>query len=230
MKKFLVLLLMMLVLLFCTQALNYYAQIENGKQVRNTEEDKNIQIDALKTTEEELLVQLEKRRSMVACYDTLISSKTELILLTEQGTIDLMHDKTPENRWWQDWLIDSYVNISSDYQMIISIPTDAIYISSNDEGHLKLQYDESRIVIKSIELSNTVTDSWTALFGKLYTPEEIVALINIAKQNVYNSAVNDVTLHEKAKQNLENTLRKFAYEMGFICEEVIIHEIREMTE
>lgn len=227
MKKFLVLLLTMLLVLLGGQAWSYYKQAENEKRVQFTEQEKNMQIEVLKNTEEELLAQLEKRRSMVTCYDTLISSKVELLLLTEYGTADLIHDRTPENHWWQDWLIDSYVKISSEYQMIVSIPVEAICISSNDEGHLNVQYDESKITIKSIELSNTIADSWTALFGEFYTPEEIVALTNIAKQNVYNLAINDIAIHQQAKQNLENTLKKFAYEIGFAEEEITIHEIKE---
>ena len=76
---------------------------------------------------------------------------------------------------------------------------------------------------------NTVTDSWTAAYGQKYTPEEMVALMNIAKQNVYDSANADIDLHYTARQNLETELLRIAHEIGFTSEEIEVCEIKEQA-
>lgn len=229
MRKFLVLLLMILIVILGIRTVSYFSYLHNTKQDKMSEKEKQVRIEIIEDTSAKLQEEITIRNTMYTRYETTLSNKIELVLITENGKVDIFHDKTPENKWWLDWLIDSYVNLSSDYELIVTIPTEAIYTSIDESGFVSVKYDESKIKIKSVELKNTLTDSWTAAYGKRYTPEEIVALINIAKQNVYDSANADVDLHYTARKNLENELLRIAHEIGFTDDEIEICEIKSQV-
>ena len=228
-KKILVLLLMILIVILGIRALGYFGEVEKNKNEKISEEERQLKIEVIEDTSVKMAEELVRRNTMYTRYEKALTSQVELVLLTESGKVDITHDKTPENKWWLDWLIDSYVKLSSEYKLIVTIPIDAIYTSIDENGFVLVKYDESKIYIKSVELLNTVTDSWTAAYGQKYTPKEMVALMNISKQNVYDSANADIDLHYTARQNLETELLRIAHEIGFTSEEIEVCEIKEQA-
>ena len=104
-----------------------------------SEEEKQVKIEISEDTSAKLQEEITRRNTMYTRYETTLSNQVELVLITENGKVDIFHDKTPENKWWLDWLIDSYVNLSSDYELILTIPTEAIYTSIDESGFVSVK-------------------------------------------------------------------------------------------
>ena len=171
----------------------------------------------LKTDEDIYKRKLQEEYIKVERLERNISNKTQLIVLSENGVIDVFHDKTPENNKYIEWLIDSNIRLYVYYTAILSIPTDDIFVFYNEEERkINISYDLDKINVSAINIDNITSENKTSIFGQHYSSREITALTLIATDRVKEEIAKDDGLTVLAKINLETYLRNLAYSMGVV--------------
>jgi hypothetical protein len=151
-----------------------------------------------------------------------ISDQVELILVKEHGSLTISHDKTPGDEWWSEWLISSEIEISIEYNVVVTIPTSCIWAEVEGTEPV-IKYDSTKIEIDSVEITNIVPVETRNLFGETYTPADIAALTLIARDKVFEDASIDSELFLRAKKNLVEEITNKSMEL--LGEYVKIEEI-----
>ena len=165
--------------------------------------------------EEEIVRSVEHAKKMVES----ISNEIQFVTLRESGSYLLYHDKTPENKALTEWLINSEIEVSMNYEVIFTIDADQIEIIILEDGVVKIQYDLKDISISSIEISNIIPTETTSLFGEKYSAIEIAALEKIATERIKEACLTNENITQ-ANLNLQNYFRKLA--LSFEVEKIVI--------
>lgn len=146
---------------------------------------------------------LESAKSMI----TQINSDVEYILATVNGSHSVHHSKSPEDNW-NDILVDSSVELKTEYQAILSIPSDKVVTSIDKSGTVILHYDTRDIEVKSVEIKSYTTIFDTKLFGKKYTNDELIGLIELAQNEIRNDISHNKDLIHSASKTLESHMKQ----------------------
>lgn len=140
---------------------------------------------------------------------TQLENKTEIILLTEIGEHTIYHDKTADKNGFVQWAAGSSVKVINAYKAVLSIPTDSLRMS-NTNGAVSIVYDEEDIKVKAVEITETTPVYEKSWFGEKYTNEEILALVQNAKDDIYEQINNDAEIKSECIDNLYMFFKEFA--------------------
>lgn len=149
--------------------------------------------------------QVEKSERVVNA----LNNEVEVILLTEDGSSVLTHDR-PDTNWFTNASIDLMV----DYQAVFSMPIKSITMLVSADGTIFVEYNLDYLDVKSIDLVHNVVKSSKGWFGDEYNPQEVAALVSIIRQDLKTSLESNDGYRTVAQQNLEQYIRDFAAGMG----------------
>ena len=141
-----------------------------------------------------------------------ISNEVQIVVLREIGIIELFHDKTPENNKYIEWAIDSNISLKVYYTAILTIGTENIQLSYDDNSdRINIVYDLEKIKVKSINVDNILSETSKGIFGNQYSAKETSALTLIATDKIKEKISNDDSLKHLASMNLEGYLTNLSY-------------------
>ena len=125
-----------------------------------------------------------------------LSTNTELILLEESGASEISYSRSSNSIF--KWCSQSDITLHANYKLIISIPTNSIQITKqNDE--VFASFSERDFQIKAIELNNKVINRDKDLFGKTYSDNELIVLETMLKDKIKSNAMNQETYNTAAE-------------------------------
>lgn len=177
----------------------------------------------LPTQQEKEIQQIQESKSYVNLQEKLLEirsknadrliiqleNKTEIILLTEMGEHTIYHDKTADKNGFVQWAAGSSVKVINSYKAVLSIPTDSLRMS-NTNGSVSIVYDEEDIKVKAVEITETTPVYEKSWFGEKYTNEEILALVQNAKDDIYEQIESDASIKSECVDNLYKFIQDFA--------------------
>jgi hypothetical protein len=156
-----------------------------------------------------------------------INNEIEFITLTEDGTDTVKHSRLSKDAGWLDKTFkNSKVSITFDYSAIFSIATKNIEIYISD-GIVYINYNTDDIKVKSIETSNAVTESGHGWFGKKYSNQEVLSIVEIAKDKIYKELNTDNKRKEQSIVNLDKYFQDMASKVG--VDKVVINGKKEIN-
>lgn len=209
----------LLVLLFIIAAVTIYLQASvisnrnnNTAEAKTKEQEiaEEISLEEDKRLAEELL------RSKIIAANNLVESvskETQIILFSEKGTYKISHDRTPKNNGFTEWLNNADIVIKLKYRTVFAINTKSIVFNITPEGLVEASYYEDNIEIIAIDISNVLPVETVSIFGKKYTPVEIVALESIAKKEIQDVSYSKENIL-LASDNLKLFLSDMAISFG----------------
>ena len=125
-----------------------------------------------------------------------LSTNTELILLEESGASEISYSRSSNSIF--KWCSQSDITLHANYKLIISIPTNSIQITKQNDEVLA-SFSERDFQIKAIELNNKVINRDKDLFGKTYSDNELIVLETMLKDKIKSNAMNQETYNAAAE-------------------------------
>ena len=125
-----------------------------------------------------------------------LSTNTELILLEESGASEISYSRSSNSIF--KWCSQSDITLHANYKLIISIPTNSIQITKQNDEVLA-SFSERDFRIKAIELNNKVINRDKDLFGKTYSDNELIVLETMLKDKIKSNAMNQETYNTAAE-------------------------------
>ena len=132
-----------------------------------------------------------------------ISSKTEIVVLSESGTSTLEYSKNSNNIFKN--ITDSSIKLIVEYKTAITIPTNKIKIEEN-----KVSFNEEDFTVSYVEVTNKNIIRSKDLFGKSFTDDEVIALEKLLVEEIKEKIKNDNSIMQTSKENLEVYLTTLA--------------------
>ncbi len=201
--KILLIVAIIFVIFLGYQFMKYKNQEKNDDVL---EEQSSIDVDF----QEELL---EEKMQAAKNLVTEINNNVALTILRTSGKITLSHDKTPENNQWLEWLINSDIKVYATYQTAFTIESNLIKTTINDDASVTITYNPKDIVLNFIDIQDISTSNNKSIFGSSYTPQQVAALENIARKDIYEYTNSNTNINQ-AKKNLEMYLTTEAFNYG----------------
>lgn len=199
------------------------------KEQQKKIEEEQKHYDAILTEMEEIDLQqslMELETAKAEKFIDTVSDDVEFILRTEEGSCVTTHNNDTGKNDFELFFTHRSIEVTNYYKAIFSIPTDKIH-TQVIEGKIYLDYDIKDIEIKSIEITDTVPVEDVALMGHSYSKEELLALVQNAKEYLYDNLLTQETLLACA-DNLESYLLQYATQCGL--NEVYINADKLVTE
>ena len=125
-----------------------------------------------------------------------LSTNTELILLEESGASEISYSRSSNSIF--KWCSQSDITLHANYKLIISIPTNSIQITKQNDEVLA-SFSERDFQIKAIELNNKVINRDKDLFGKTYSDNELIVLETMLKDKIKSNTMNQETYNAAAE-------------------------------
>ena len=132
-----------------------------------------------------------------------ISSKTEIVVLSESGTSTIEYSKNSNNIFKN--ITDSSIKLIVEYKTSITIPTNKIKIEEN-----KVSFNEEDFTVSYVEVTNKNIIRSKDLFGKSFTDDEVIALEKLLVEEIKEKIKNDNSIMQTSKENLEVYLTTLA--------------------
>ena len=132
-----------------------------------------------------------------------ISSKTEIVVLSESGTSTIEYSKNSNNIFKN--ITDSSIKLIVEYKTAITIPTNKIKIEEN-----KVSFNEEDFTVSYVEVTNKNIIRSKDLFGKSFTDDEVIALEKLLVEEIKEKIKNDNSIMQTSKENLEVYLTTLA--------------------
>lgn len=191
--------------LICASVLMGYEYVK----YKNREVDelkREVQAQNAADLEQELL---NKEIENAKNYVKNINNDISLTILRTSGKITLTHDKTPENNAWTEWLFNSDIKVYADYNTAFTIEMNNIQTSISDDATVNITYDIRDITLSSVDITDFTTSENKSIFGSSYTPEQVAAFEQIARNNILEKVDNDAN-RKQAQNNLESYFKVLA--------------------
>lgn len=206
-KKIFKIVLVLLVILALFIGYQYIKYLNSSKDEGIRENDAHIDVEL----EEKLLKdKMEAAKNLV----TSINNDVALTILRTSGKITLSHDKTPENNQWLEWLINSDIKVYAEYETAFTIETNMIKTSIDEEnGVVTISYDPDDIKLSFVDIKDISTSNNKSIFGSSYSPSQVAALENIARDDIEKYTNSDSNKRQAAK-NLEMYFSTLSYNYG----------------
>lgn len=212
MKKKILLILSIIIVLFISFMIfdnknNYFFQSNETKEEYNSKLNQQIALQKIK--------EAENNANKVI---TEISNNVELILYVENGIYEIDYDKNKDE--WYNSLWDSKINLKLNYQTIICIPFSTYKINlENNNGIILYSYKDNDIYCKSIEFNDNLAAINKGLFGNSYSPEEILSILDIAKEEIKKESITKQVII-KSKQTLFNYITNLCEKYNLKCRNI----------
>lgn len=110
-----------------------------------------------------------------------LSTNTEIILLEESGSSEISYTRSSNSIF--KWCSQSDITLYANYNLILSIPTNSINITKQNNEVL-VTFSERDFKIKSLELSNKTITRNKDMFGKKYNDDEVIVLEAMLKDKI----------------------------------------------
>lgn len=193
-KKFFKVVLIMGVLLFIGYVYFQYKnnEVDDVKSEMRAQEESRLQ-------EELLQREIQKAQSFVEN----INNDIALTILRTSGKVKLSHDKTPKNNKWTEWLFNSDIDVYANYSTAFTIEINDITSKIGDDASVTLTFDEDDIDVTFIDLTDFYTSTNKSIFGSAYTPSQVAAFEQIARDTIYEKTKTEDNL-KQSKINLVN--------------------------
>lgn len=206
-KKIFKIVLVLLVIFALFLGYQYIKYLNSSKDEGIRENDAHIDVEL----EERLLKdKMEAAKNLV----TSINNDVALTILRTSGKITLSHDKTPENNQWLEWLINSDIKVYAEYETAFTIETNMIKTSIDEEsGVVTITYDPDDIKLSFVDIKDISTSNNKSIFGNSYTPSQVTALENIARDDIEKYTNSDSNKRQAAR-NLEMYFSTLSYNYG----------------
>lgn len=191
--------------LICASVLMGYEYVK----YKNREVDelkREVQAQNAADLEQELL---NKEIENAKNYVKNINNDIALTILRTSGKITLTHDKTPENNAWTEWLFNSDIKVYADYNTAFTIEMNNIQSSISDDATVNITYDIRDITLSSVDITDFTTSENKSILGSSYTPEQVAAFEQIARNNILEKVDNDAN-RKQAQSNLESYFKVLA--------------------
>lgn len=173
-------------------------QVDEVKKEVQAQTDTNIQQELLNK-------EIENAQNFIES----INNNVALTLLRTSGKITLTHDKTPENNAWTEWLFNSDIKLYANYNTAFTIECNTISSKIDENANVTISYDTDDIKLSFIDIVDISSSENKSIFGSTYTPEQVLALEQIARDRIEKKLNNDTNITQ-AKQNLESLLNVYA--------------------
>ncbi|MGN1012645.1 MAG: DUF4230 domain-containing protein [Clostridia bacterium] len=191
--------------LICASVLMGYEYVKyKNREVDELKREVQAQ-DAADLEQELLNKEIENAKN----YVKNINNDIALTILRTSGKITLTHDKTPENNAWTEWLFNSDIKVYADYNTAFTIEMNNIQTSISDDATVNITYDEHDITLSSVDITDFTTSENKSIFGSSYTPEQVAAFEQIARNNILEKVDNDAN-RKQAQNNLESYFKVLA--------------------
>lgn len=165
------------------------------------------EIERSKTKQKEFYETLSTTELNIKRFTQQISMDTEIILLAEAGESTIHHETNSNNLFSK--ITDTAIDIITEYESIISIPTNKItFITNNDQ--VNVIYNQSDFQVKSIEIKEKTILRNKDWFGKTITDDEVFVLEKQLISNIRNDLLANLEVMQKANQSLENYFSNLA--------------------
>lgn len=191
--------------LICASVLMGYEYVKyKNREVDELKREVQAQ-DAADLEQELLNKEIENAKN----YVKNINNDIALTILRTSGKITLTHDKTPENNAWTEWLFNSDIKVYADYNTAFTIEMNNIQTSISDDATVNITYDIRDITLSSVDITDFTTSENKSIFGSSYTPEQVAAFEQIARNNILEKVDNDAN-RKQAQNNLESYFKVLA--------------------
>ncbi|MDO4282598.1 MAG: hypothetical protein Q4D02_03095 [Clostridia bacterium] len=194
--------MLVLIVLLALAGFSYYTYRESMKE----KEERFLKAEEEKALQENLLK--EKISNAKRLVEN-VSNEIQIVALRESGKYTIYHDKTPENNQLVDWLINSEIEVNMEYEAIFTIDVADIMMEVTNEGNVSIEYSKDDISISAIDIQNIVPAETKSLFGENYSPSEIAALEEIAKEKILQDSMTDDNISSCIK-NIEEYFENLA--------------------
>lgn len=155
---------------------------------------------------------LEVRASKSKRFVTEVNNEIEYLLLTEDGDYNISHARNGNSGFFKKTFANSKLSVSFHYSAIFCIKTKDLIIYQ-DDNKVHIEYDPTNIYVKSIEVSEGYAKSKKSWFGKEYSNQEVVSLLEIAKDEIRSQLEIDDKLKTEASNNLESYFESLGKEL-----------------
>lgn len=138
-----------------------------------------------------------------------IDNNIAITVLRTSGKLILSHDKTPKNNAWTEWLFNSDIKIYAQYIAAFNIEMKDINMSVLDDATVNIYYNSKDIKLSFIDITDFSTSENKSILGSSYTPKQIAAFENIARDNIFEKTNTDL-YRIQAKNNLNSYFTSLA--------------------
>ncbi|MGL4453127.1 MAG: DUF4230 domain-containing protein [Sarcina sp.] len=190
-------------------------------QPKKVEAREEQRIEKVMIQEEQVVdmakIQLEKDVANAKNFIESVNSKIELKLVNiENGVYTVTVDKNPNQSKFKEYFTDSKVSIQLKYRTSLDMPVEYIQMNADESnGMLYINYRMDDIKATGINIdSYAVDDSQKAVFGKEWTKQEVLAVIENASDSIVRDINSNNQLKLEAKNSLERYLKGMAKTMG----------------
>lgn len=219
--------LLILVMILVLAALVYkYIKNKNLTEYAYSQVVQNVEEQVLETTTLKAEIDiaksvLEVMASKAERYVSEINNEIEYITLTESGSYTVSHSRLGDDAgFWKKTFKKSKIEVNFDYQAIFSIKTSDIFMYTKD-GSVVIEYDPINIIVKSVEVSEATAKTEKAWFGKSYSNQDALSLIEITKEEIYNQLNSSTELKTKSCENLNTYFTEIAEKLDL--DELVIN-------
>ena len=95
------------------------------------------------------------------------------------------------------------------YNTAFTIEMNNIQTSISDDATVNITYDIRDITLSSVDITDFTTSENKSIFGSSYTPEQVAAFEQIARNNILEKVDNDAN-RKQAQNNLESYFKVLA--------------------
>lgn len=178
-----VIMFLAVIIFICSTALTFkiYFDSYNGQKSKN--ENTFSKEDDSKYLQDEV----SKKVINVENFIEKTKSISKLVIMENEGSFTISHDKTPENDPLKEWLINSELELSLNYKASYAIDTSTLFFTTSDTSKVTVFYQPSNIKVDGIEITSIIATEKSSVFGKKYTPQESASLEIIAKEKIRES-------------------------------------------
>lgn len=157
---------------------------------------------------------LEVKASKVNRFIESINNEIEYIVYQEEGNQSVSHSRLDKKAGlFQKFFSKSNIKVRFEYKAVFSIKTSDILLY-NDDGTVHIEYNPSNIIVKGIDVNSITSKSSKALFGKGYKNQEVLSLVEIAKDEVQTQLESNDKIRDKACKNLNDYFKQVSEKIG----------------
>lgn len=191
---------------------NQPEKIQTREEIRIEKvlENEEVKIDVAK-------LELERNISNAKNFIGSINSKVELKLINiTDGNYKITIDRNPQQSKVSEFFTDSKVTVQLKYHTSLDIPVEYINLNVDESnGVVMVNYS-----LRDINCSGVVIDSYSvdetdkAMFGKPFSKQEIIGIIENGSSNITRDINKNEELKQQAIKSLEAYLKNQAKSMG----------------
>lgn len=161
---------------------------------------------------------IERNDALVAS----VNSQPRLILQSITGTKTVSCHRWDESQKFKNLFARSDIEIDCQYDVAFVLDPEGFY-AQNVDGRTYIQYDTKYITIEYVDFKDTDTRVVKSLFGTAYTPQDMVTMIEDAKESLREELYTQENI-DKCEANFIAYIDSLARDCG-IDDYIVFHAI-----